>query len=101
MRIAMLSRIGGTRCPLWQDFQGAGIDESGVRIEDIYAIQVLAEVCVSHNKNRTTRYNSYELNLVLTGGSRVNVIDHGNREQILEDARTLASFLGVPLWMKD
>ncbi len=40
-------------------------------------------------------YYSYELNLVLQNGTRVNVIDHGNRERILADAQTLAAFLGV------
>ena len=45
-----------------------------------------------------SRYYSYELNLVLEDGSRLNVIDHGNVEAIRADAQKLAAFLGKPLW---
>ena len=36
--------------------------------------------------------------LVLQDGRRLNVVDHGNREQLRADAATLARFLGKPLW---
>ncbi len=39
----------------------------------------------------------YELNLILKDGSRLNVVDHGNRDALQGDARTLAEFLDVDL----
>lgn len=74
-----------------------------VPIKDIYAIQVLKEYCNHRNNlNRTSResnpFFSYEINLVLKNKERVNVIDHGNREQIKKDAGKIAGFLNVPLW---
>jgi hypothetical protein len=41
---------------------------------------------------------SYELNLVLKDGRRINVVDHGGADKIRTDAATLADFLGVPVW---
>jgi hypothetical protein len=59
--------------------------------EEIHALQLVSEYC-SGNKHS---YYSYELNLVLADGRRINVIDHG---RIQEDARQLAEFLDKPLW---
>lgn len=63
-------------------------------LENIHALQLLSEYC-SGNKSS---YYSYELNLVLKDGSRINVIDHGNQKKLREDAQTLSGFLGKPLW---
>ncbi len=63
--------------------------------DDIYALQTISEVC---SGNDSGDYLSYELNIVLTNGERVNVIDHGNVEALQEDAITLAEWLEVPLW---
>lgn len=65
-------------------------------LRDIHAIQLLSERQGS-GKNRSSYY-SYELNLVLQDGTRVNVVDHGHRARIVEDAQTLATFLGVAVW---
>lgn len=64
------------------------------RLEQIHAIQLISEHCSTKNSS----YASYELNLVLKDGSRLNVIDHGNLTTIRRDAQTLATFLGKPLW---
>jgi hypothetical protein len=64
-----------------------------VRLDHVHAIQLIAEYISGKNS-----YYSYELNLVLEDGKRIPVIDHGNLEKIREDARTLALFLGRPLW---
>ncbi len=45
----------------------------------IHALQLISEY-VSGNKNS---YYSYELNLVLADGNRINVVDHGNLEHAL------------------
>ncbi len=60
----------------------------------IHALQLIAERC--HGKNQS--YYSYELNLVLDDGQRINVVDHGNCNALREDARALAAFLGKPVW---
>ncbi len=63
-------------------------------IERIYALQLVSEYCRG-NKNS---YYSYELNLVLTDGSRINVIDHGSLDTIRQQADTLSRFLEKPVW---
>ena len=42
--------------------------------------------------------SSYELNLVLQDGERLNVVDHGSFDVLREDAAKLGEFLGVPVW---
>lgn len=63
-------------------------------LRDIQALQLLAE----HVKGSKSSYYSYELNLVLTDGRRLNVMDHGDQNDLRADADKLASFLGVPVW---
>lgn len=64
------------------------------RLEVVHALQIIAEYLTSKNGG----YYSYELNLVLKDGNRINVVDHGNRKRLAEDAQVLADFLGVPVW---
>lgn len=59
----------------------------------IHALQLVSERITGKNS-----YTSYELNLVLSDASRINVVDHGNLEQLRADARTLGQFLGKPVW---
>ncbi len=63
-------------------------------IKEIYAIQLLQERCTGDKSS----YYSYEINLVLKDASRINVIDHGNKKLIEQDAQELAIFLKKPLW---
>ena len=65
-----------------------------VRLGEIYAVQVLAELVSGKNNS----YYSYEINLILKDSSRLNVVDHGDKEKAQEDAQELADFLGKPLW---
>jgi hypothetical protein len=65
-----------------------------VRLDDIHAIQLISERCSSSDSS----YMSYELNLVLENGKRMNVVDHGGLSKIREDANRLGDFLGVPVW---
>jgi len=41
---------------------------------------------------------SYEMNLVLTDGDRVNIMDHGKSKDVDESAQILGEFLAVPIW---
>jgi hypothetical protein len=60
----------------------------------IHALQLISE----HVSSSKSSYYSYELNLVLEDGERLNVIDHGKLTKIREDANTLSQFLGKPVW---
>ena len=63
------------------------------------AVQIVAEVVSQTDQyNRTRSYTSYELNLVLRDGRRLNVIDHAHYPCLLADAEALAAFLRVPVW---
>ncbi|MBI5099825.1 MAG: hypothetical protein HZB30_11365 [Nitrospirae bacterium] len=64
------------------------------RLEEIYALQLVSENCRSDDNS----YRSYELNLVLKDGKRINVVDHGNESKLREDARTLSRFIEKPVW---
>jgi len=63
-------------------------------LESVHAIQLLREFVRGNKRN----YYSYELNLILSDGRRVNVVDHGNPDKLRADAQTLADFLTRPLW---
>ncbi len=73
--------------------------KKNIPMDDIQVIQFLPEYIVSRSKNGTSRYYSYEINLILKDNSRVNLIDQGgNREKNLELAQYIASAIQVPLW---
>lgn len=63
-------------------------------LKEVAALQIVDELC---RGNKGSTYYSYELNLVKADGSRLNVIDHGGRKAIEEDARKLAGRLHVPV----
>lgn len=69
-----------------------------VRLQDIKAIQLLREGVTSTSDNgRRSSYWSYEMNLVLNDGRRINVMDHGKQASIRQDAEVIGRFLGVPV----
>ncbi|MFO8067108.1 MAG: hypothetical protein R6U11_05970 [Bacteroidales bacterium] len=70
-------------------------EKDATMFSNIYAIQIIRE----YVKSDKSSYYSYELNLVLDDGRRLNVIDHGKKNEILEDARELGEFLDVPVWV--
>lgn len=65
-----------------------------VRLDDIHALQIVSEYIRGDDKS----YYSYELNLVAKDGQRHNVIDHGDRSDLIIDANKLSEFLGKPVW---
>ena len=65
-----------------------------ISLKKIHALQIIAEYC-SGNKSS---YYSYELNIILKNGERMNVIDHGNLKAIRNDADTVADFLDIKVW---
>ena len=64
------------------------------KLEDIHALQIISEHCIGENNS----YYSYELNLVLKNATRINVVDHGDLEQIRLDSQVLSAFLDKKLW---
>lgn len=70
-----------------------------VDLKDIHALQLLSEWCRSSSSNGGgSSYYSYELNLVLRSGDRINVVDHGKIRRLRTDAERLSRFLDVPIW---
>lgn len=61
---------------------------------DIHAIQFLSVYCGSGSGSDTR----YELNLVLEDGRRINVVNHVDETRFQEDAKTVSSFVGRPIW---
>ena len=80
---------------------GVVLDKNSIKtwtqLGQIHSLQIISEYCTSSGKNRSSYY-SYELNLVLSDGKRINVVDHGNLGKLQEDANTLSKFLGKPVW---
>ena len=68
--------------------------KSFVDLNKIHALQLISE----YVRGDKSSYYSYELNLILKNGERVNVVDHSNLNNLRGDADTLASFLGKPVW---
>ena len=65
-----------------------------VYLDEIHALQIVSEVV----RGDKSTYTSYELNLVLKDATRVNVVDHGNKKVLREDAERLAQALGKVIW---
>lgn len=68
--------------------------DNQVNLAFIHALQIVAEFISGKNSN----YYSYELNLVLKNGNRINVIDHNNKGKIDREAKIISEFLNVPVW---
>ncbi len=69
------------------------------KLDDIDGIQVIKEYVKSSssNKGQNNSYYSYEINLILNSGTRLNVVDYGNAKSILEDASRISKFLNKPI----
>lgn len=76
-----------------------GSREDSIDLENIVAIQIVSEECSSEDSDGNyTRYYSYELNLVDENAKRYNIIDHGRKDIIIQDAELIAEFLEIPIW---
>ncbi len=61
-----------------------------VDYKEMHALQII------HNSTRKSW--SYELNLVLHNGNRVNVTEHGKIHELRQDALYLSTALCLPIW---
>ena len=66
-----------------------------VPFSEIHSIQLLDEEV---RPRREQMFWSYELNLVLRDGKRINLIDHRNQREICWDAGDLSRIMDVPIW---
>ena len=64
------------------------------KLEKIHALQLIS----GHVTGGRSSFHSYELNLVLDNGKRINVVDHSHQDKLREDAGTLSVFLEKPVW---
>ena len=65
------------------------------KLDDIHALQLISEYIMG---TRSHDHYSFELNLVLKDGKRINVVDHGDLTRMRADVATLSAFLGKPIW---
>ena len=63
-------------------------------LKNAEAIQLIRE----YIRGRESSYYSYELNLICSDGSRINIVDHGALRKLREDAALLAEYLSIPVW---
>lgn len=70
-----------------------------VNLNNVHALQLLKRFNnTTDSDGMSNSYYSFELNLVLHDGKRINVVSHGNLLRMRADAQTLSDFLNVPLW---
>ena len=63
-------------------------------LKNAEAIQLIRE----YVSGSESSYYSYELNLICSDGSRINIVDHGALRKLREDAPLLAEYLSIPIW---
>lgn len=72
------------------------------KLSNVIALQLLTEYVVSSNSNGgTSRYYSHEINFILKDYKRINIVDHGNKNSIIEDAKIISKTLNIPIVTKD
>jgi hypothetical protein len=81
------------RKPLELVFNKASLDYFA-KLNQVHALQLISEYC----RESKSSFHSYELNLVLKNGQRINVVDHGNKDRLRDDAASLSAFLQKPVW---
>lgn len=80
--------------------------KNGEKIEfkNIHAFQILEEYVKDKKRESNARnstsvdYWSYELNIVLKNGERVNLMDHSEFDVLRRDASKVAGLIKAPIW---
>ena len=70
--------------------------EKLISFSAIHALQLLRERLSSNEGGPD--FDSYELNVVLVTGERINLLDHAGGALVKEDARRLGAFIGCKVW---
>lgn len=69
------------------------VDKSWVLLDEVQSIQII-EKPIYRKQHQTS---SFEFNLVLESGQRINVVDHADGEGIMSDANEIAEHLRIPV----
>lgn len=67
-------------------------------LSELNSVQVIEKTVDSHNSIRPVKFQCFEVNIGINDRTRINIMEHGNKNEILKDARLLARFLGVKLY---
>jgi hypothetical protein len=77
-------------------------NEIKIPYSSIYAFQLISKIVRPRDRKSSVSkshiYICYELNLVLSDKTRVNLYVHGDKKNALIEAQMLAEHLGKPLW---
>ena len=87
----------------WRGGNDVRSSKTSIRFDDIHAIQLVSKRIIRTRKyhgniRHRRKFNSVELNLVLSDGSRINVLDHSKVGLIRSEAARLGELIGVPVW---
>ena len=63
-------------------------------LTNLEAMQLIREFVTGDRSS----YYSYELNIIFSNADRINIVDHGARRKLREDAALLAEYLAIPVW---
>lgn len=63
-------------------------------LRDVHAIQLISQ----YVKSDKSSYYVYEMNFVMKDTKRFNVMRHGSKRNIRQDAEKLSKFIGKPVW---
>jgi len=66
-------------------------------LADIMALQILSEKVETEKDGSRYTFTSYELNLVLHSGERINVVDNGGFYNMKHGAEVISKALNIPL----
>ena len=80
--------------------------EGYISLKKLHAVQIIKEHIegnISHEDglsmdDKRNNFFSYEINLIMDDGKRVNVVDHGNIKSIYIQATAIANLFDVPVW---
>ena len=70
-------------------------------LEGLHAVQIIEEYIdetINRNYQRIRSFESYEVNLIFSDGTRINVLDHSDKKAIARDADAIAKLFDVALW---
>lgn len=93
--IIKLDRNGNSyrRYRMWRPNQP--IDSKN--LSDFTEVQILKKIVKTHNSQRSVEFTSYEINLCSINSGRINIIDHGVENEIIDDANIIARFINIPV----
>lgn len=70
------------------------------KLTNIHALQIISEYVrdTGTSSSSSKDFTSYELNLILTCGKRINILDHSHLKVVREEAVALSDFLNINVW---